>query len=189
MVAGKEELRKKLRDKRKALYKGLREEYSEKINARLRGIISNFRKILLFFPTDGEPNLVPLIEELLGQREIYLPKIEGNRLSACRLTDMSLLKRGKYGIMEPEPCERVNPRDLELVVVPGIAFDRQGYRLGFGKGFYDKFLSNTVALKVGVLYSFQLVEFVPRDTWDIPMDVLITEEGTLYIKGGKLWKS
>jgi 5-formyltetrahydrofolate cyclo-ligase len=191
LVIGKEDLRRKLRRKRKSLSPQEREEASEAIRLRLRNLIERFgfRRVLLFYPIDGEPDLTPLFDFFISSGELFLPKVVDDELLVCRLREGSGLVKGAYGIMEPEPCDSCDVSDLELVAVPGIAFDREGYRLGFGKGFYDRLLQNSTQLKVGVLFSFQLLDFIPRDPWDVPMDVLITERDTLYTKGGMLWKA
>jgi len=83
----------------------------------------------------------------------------------------------RFGLLEPvyQAEKVVGPDDLDLVVVPGIAFDRQGNRLGFGGGFYDRFLAQCAATRVGLAYAFQVVDAVPTKGHDIRMDGLITE--------------
>ncbi|RLF88523.1 5-formyltetrahydrofolate cyclo-ligase, partial [Thermococci archaeon] len=93
-----------------------------------------------------------------------------------RIRSFSELRPGKFNIMEPREAidEEVN---LDLIVVPGVAFDESGYRLGFGKGYYDRFLrSFRETTKLGLAYEFQVLEEVPRDEGDIPVDFIITEK-------------
>jgi 5-formyltetrahydrofolate cyclo-ligase len=71
----------------------------------------------------------------------------------------------------------VDPREIELVVVPGLAFDRSGARLGFGRGYYDRFLSQVSGVKAALLYTLQLVADVPAGARDVPVDLLVTELG------------
>ncbi len=189
MVLSKKELRTKLRKKRNSLERDRVQELSQPIRERLLHLSHNFHRIMLFYPTDGEPDVRPLFDELISSgKELFLPKVVGERIQACRVENPSWLSGGRFGIPEPEPCVPSQPKDIDMVAVPGVAFDREGYRLGFGKGYYDRFLSQTEALKVGVLYSFQLVDFVPREPWDVPMDILITERETIHTQGGKSWK-
>jgi len=75
--------------------------------------------------------------------------------------------------MEPEG-EKSSPEKVDIVVVPAVAFDLQGHRLGYGKGYYDRFLKKTKAVKVGVAYDFQIVEKLPAEQHDIPVDLIIT---------------
>lgn len=88
------------------------------------------------------------------------------------------LEVGSFGIAEPEPsAAAIDVASIELFVVPGLAFDGEGYRLGWGKGYYDATLSRSGGLRVGYGYGFQLVERVPRAAHDVMMDVLVNEDG------------
>ena len=94
------------------------------------------------------------------------------------------LALGAFNILEPSgDINPADPAQLDLVLVPGVAFDRDLYRIGFGGGFYDRFLPRLGAhsLKIGIAYQFQLVSKVPRDTHDIPLDGVCTEQG-LFLK-------
>jgi len=87
------------------------------------------------------------------------------------------LKTHPFGILEPnEGLAEVPINQIELVVVPGIAFDRKGYRLGYGGGYTDWLFSQSSAYKIGIAYSFQVVEKLPRKTYDRPVDLVITEK-------------
>lgn len=88
---------------------------------------------------------------------------------------------GRHGILEPPPADHVigPPPDGALVLVPGIAFDAQGNRLGFGAGYYDRFLAVHKGLRAGLAYGFQVVDTVPAEPHDIAMDFVITDEGTI----------
>ncbi len=92
-----------------------------------------------------------------------------------------MLKQGVYGIMEPDPekAEEADVSLLEAVVVPGVAFDRHGGRMGYGGGFYDRFLAGLDRLPflVGVGFSMQVVEHVPLEPHDIRLDGIVTEKG------------
>jgi 5-formyltetrahydrofolate cyclo-ligase len=97
---------------------------------------------------------------------------------------------GRFGIMEPEapPGTEGRTEGFDLVVVPGLVFDRKGGRLGQGYGYYDRFLSGPGAgsIKAGLAFSWQVVPEVPVDAWDVPLNVLVTEEETLWISGTPL---
>lgn len=87
-----------------------------------------------------------------GNKKIYFPRIHGESLS--------------FDSFHP----------LDLIVVPGIAFDKRGYRIGFGKGYYDRFLSDYTGIKVGFAYDFQVLESIPHESWDIAMNYIVTEK-------------
>lgn len=86
-------------------------------------------------------------------------------------------KSGGFSVSEPKDSEIANPSDIDVVLVPGIAFDKSGARVGFGKGCYDMFLAKTNAIKIGFCYDFQLCDKIPADSHDITMDYIITESG------------
>jgi len=110
---------------------------------------------------------------------LVLPKVAGEELELLYVEDLSSLERGAYGIPEPSGGQKASPEEIEFAAVPGVAFDREGYRLGFGKGYYDRLLKKISAPKVGVAYSFQVIDYVPRDEWDEPVDLIVTEEGII----------
>ena len=90
---------------------------------------------------------------------------------------------GPYGIEEPDPArsERVDPREIDLVLCPCTAFDEQGNRLGMGGGYYDRFLPGCEnAFLAAVAFEYQRTARIPAEPWDRPMDAAVTENGTLY---------
>jgi 5-formyltetrahydrofolate cyclo-ligase len=96
-----------------------------------------------------------------------------DRLIPVKIQNLTNLKKGYAGIKEPEG-KGVPPEKIDIVVVPAVAFYKYGHRLGYGKGFYDRFLKKTKALKVGVAYDFQILEKLPAESHDIPVDLIIT---------------
>ena len=93
------------------------------------------------------------------------------------------LVRHRYGMLEPsETCPIFPIAQLQLVVVPGIAFDRKGYRLGYGKGFYDRFLANCPpVIPIGLAYQIQIVEDTFPEAWDVPVQHIFTEIGRIDV--------
>ena len=89
------------------------------------------------------------------------------------------LVSGMHGTQEPSPERRIkiNPESFDLVIVPGVAFDRQGGRLGHGKGYYDRFLELTSAFRLGFTFDCQLLETVPTELHDVPMNAILSESG------------
>ncbi len=90
-----------------------------------------------------------------------------------------------HGLLEPKPSEtvRVNKQDIDLLIVPGLLFDKGGFRIGFGGGYYDRFLTDFPNQKLSLAGSFQVVENLPSESYDIPVDSIITEQGMLH-QGG-----
>ncbi len=177
MVITKEELRRDLLRRRVEFRK--RRESDRRIlkNLQLLPEFRSARRILLYCSVKGEPDLSPLFERILSEgRELILPKVEGDKLSLYSITSLSCLKNGCFNIPEPAEGKKVGPEDLDVAVIPGIAFDRRGYRVGFGKGYYDRLLERVSAPKIGVAYSFQVLEDVPKESWDKPVDIIVTEK-------------
>ena len=184
-ILEKRELRKIYIDKREKLTEEERERLSKKIIEKLFSLdLKRFKNILLFCPFRGEPDITPLFSWVIKEgKNLILPKVEGKNLKLIRVKDHESLSPGAFCILEPKEGEEVKPEEIELSLIPGLLFDKRGYRIGYGKGYYDRLLAKLGGLRVGVCYEFQVVEEVPRDSWDKPVDLVVTEE-KIY-EGGK----
>jgi len=175
----KEAARREFLKRRIRLEESLRKKKDRKIIENLLTLreLREARLVLFYYPLKGEPDITPLMREFVKiRRQIVLPRVEGEHLALYLVSTLSSLRRGSFGVLEPAEGIRVEPEDLDLTLVPGILFDRAGYRIGFGKGYYDRLLDRTKALKVGVAYAFQVLESLPRDPWDKPVDIVVTEK-------------
>jgi 5-formyltetrahydrofolate cyclo-ligase len=118
-----------------------------------------------------------------GRKRVAIPWCEGDHLLLFHLREMSDLEEGAFGILEPKrelrqlASRRVAPGEIDLALVPGVAFDRQGNRLGHGAGYYDRLLAELSpnACLIGLAYECQLVEAIPREPHDVSMDLVVTE--------------
>lgn len=109
-------------------------------------------------------------------KEVAVPKVVGKDMVFYRFTDFGQLKPGYFGIPEPQEGETVQWEDA-LMIMPGVAFDRKGHRVGYGGGFYDRFLEKHPHIKkVAVAFSFQVFPEVPTEQTDISPDILVTEQ-------------
>ena len=143
----------------------------------------NARCILTYMPLPGEVDCTPL---LASGRRFVLPRVVGDDLE-LRLYDPSLLVEGYRGIREPSTdAPLVGAGDIDLAIIPGVAFDRSGMRLGHGCGYYDRLLARLNCPKIGICFSYRLVERIPAEPWDRPVDILITEEETLDLRDARL---
>ena len=115
--------------------------------------------------------------KMLGKK-IALPRVEEDKITFYELSSTKSLIRGRFGIMEPPPYGQMG--EIDLLVVPGIAFDKKGNRLGYGKGFYDRLLSGTRTFSIGLAYSFQVLENLPHDRYDKRLDAIASEDGIHY---------
>jgi 5-formyltetrahydrofolate cyclo-ligase len=137
--------------------------------------------IALYSPVRGEVLTGLLAEEgrRLGKRLIY-PRIRDGRLELVEVAAHEQLCPGPFGILEPSGDITVAIREVDLLVVPGVAFDRAGYRIGYGKGFYDRLLHGSgQACKAGIAFDFQLIAALPMEEHDVRMDLLATESSLL----------
>ncbi|NLG24656.1 MAG: 5-formyltetrahydrofolate cyclo-ligase [Clostridiales bacterium] len=135
------------------------------------------RRVLCYASIREEVNTTGLMREILrGGRELYLPTIApGRELIPVRLTDPNAVKPGVMGIREPAGGEAIDPAQLDLLIVPGLAFDRCGGRLGYGAGYFDRLLKRCTGLVVALAFEFQIVDEIPLEPHDVPVDRIITE--------------
>ncbi len=135
--------------------------------------------ILLYYPLAGEPDLLPLVEIAfsLGKRVAFpISDPKTCTLSFRLVSSLSKLSQGAYGILEPpKDASPIETDPSTLCVVPALSFDRFGFRLGYGKGFYDRFLSDFPGKSVGLIDSRLLSDILPRDEYDQRVDLIITE--------------
>lgn len=142
----------------------------------------DFHRIAFYYPVNREVDLRPSLRRALDEKDVYLPRTDllNKCLTFHRVTDLEDLIPGPFGILEPRPYSpEIVVDNLEVILIPGIAFDRRKGRLGYGGGYYDRILSGYRGLKVGVAFSFQIVEEIDLEDHDIKMDFLLTEEGIL----------
>ena len=171
--------------KREALNEVLVKDLSCKISQDLfKFLLSHRYKKAAFYMAKGkEVSLSKTIgKSFLEDIKVFLPKtwLKERKLTFHRVYSFSDLVPGPFGLLEPNPKnEEADLSSLEVILVPGVVFDVKGYRIGYGGGFYDRVLKETRALKVGVCYSFQLVESLPVEPHDVPVDLIITEDGII----------
>ena len=134
-------------------------------------------RVLSFFPIHSEIDVGPFNAFLAQQGLLLLPRREGEFLMPHLVTDpLSQLQETPFGLREPNPalCPRLSFDSIDFILVPGLGFDREGYRIGYGKGYYDRFLSQSKAHSIGVGFQEQaVVEPLPRDPWDLSVKELI----------------
>lgn len=143
-------------------------------------IYKNAQIIMAYVAVRGELSLYNLIEDVFAsRRKLLLPRCEPRGLMTARLVhSMNELIPGAYGIREPaRESEMFPPECIDLILVPGTAFDRAGGRIGQGGGYYDRFLPQTQALRVGVCHDFALFERLPQADNDVRMDMVVTPGG------------
>lgn len=137
--------------------------------------------IAIYHALPGEVETADFIEKWAKKKTILLPVVEGDDLRLVQYMGKESLKEGTYGIMEPEKCiSQYDLSDIDLLIIPGIAFDRQGNRLGRGKGYYDRLLATIDAPKLGICFDFQLHDTIPIEPFDKKMDCIITPDEIIF---------
>lgn len=177
----KSELRQKVRAKLKNVSPAKRKSDSEKVCTKLKEqpFFQSAGSILFFAPLPDEVDLWPLLEETIcGEKVTTLPFFDADEqiYTSRRVKNLHVeILPGKFGIREPAAsCIEITPDDLDLILVPGLAFDRLGNRLGRGKGFYDRLLKHFRGKKAGVAFDEQIVDAVPEEKADVKMDFIVT---------------
>lgn len=136
------------------------------------------RTVMLYHPLWDEVDTRPMIRHALScGKRVILPTVHGDDIVTVEVTADTEWREGDFGILEPvaPPYEGT----IDLVVVPGVAFDRSGGRLGRGRGYYDRFLArHPESTRIGICFDFQIVDRVPREPFDLTMHSVIAEGGT-----------
>ena len=145
----------------------------------------NKNYFMVYYPIKNEAPINYITEKLLETgKTVALPTtLSDDNLSPVNFTDFKMIVKGKYNIPEPSEKAKLNTENLDVVFVPGVAFDKSGGRVGYGKGCYDRFLSDKNVIKIGVCYEFQILEeTIYMDKHDIRMDYLLTEKAIYEVK-------
>ena len=129
--------------------------------------------ILMYHSLPDELSTREFIDRWSARKRFYLPRVNGVNLDILPY-DRSRLHLGAFNIEEPTGDETADINDIELIIVPGVAYDRRGNRIGRGKGYYDRLLRDTRAVTIGVAYSCQLCDDIEPDEFDVPVDYVIT---------------
>ncbi|UOF92205.1 5-formyltetrahydrofolate cyclo-ligase [Fodinisporobacter ferrooxydans] len=189
-IQQKKFLRQKMIRKRQELDAEYRAAADKIIIERCMGLsaIQNAKTIMLYSDFRGEVGTRQFVERLLEDgKQVFLPVTDhaAKLLLPVQITGFEQLHPGAYGILEPQipPEAVINKQDasnvsLDVVVVPGVAFRTDGGRLGYGGGFYDRFLANlpNPVIKIGLAYQFQIDETFPVDDHDVMMDLVVTQK-------------
>ena len=180
-------IREAIYEKRCNLTKEFVKEHSIEIFKNLlKTDILNYNHILVYSDFKNEVKTGDIIKYLLEKnKNIYLPVCNINKLifHVAKITKLKFDSHiNSYGIAEPELSGNID-NVIDCAIVPGIAFDKKGNRIGFGKGYYDKFFDkNKNIFKIALCYELQLVECIPSDPLDYPMDLIVTEDRVIKIQ-------
>ena len=156
---------------------------SNQIHKKLRKsqVFREASKIGSYYPIGSEVLTQDIMQEILSDgKELFLPKVIEKSMEFRKITDFSCLEKGNFEIMEPKEDCPVN-NSLDLLLVPTVGISQEGVRLGYGYGFYDKFLSKNKITTISLTYEKQVIKKIPKSDHDVLMDWILTEEKFLKI--------
>ena len=173
----KKELRRQIRDRKRAMTETEIVEKSEKLGALFAAspLYQSAKTIYGYLPYNQEVRTIPMLEQALKDgKRVAVPKVIGDEMVFIYMDDLSKVEEGYAGIPEPVANGPAADDPHALVLMPGLAFDPQGHRIGYGGGFYDKFLASepehpTLAL----CYDFQMLPHLQTEAFDIPVDCVL----------------
>ena len=174
----KASLRKVLLEKRDTTSYDFIQLASQKIHNRLKQIeaFREAEKVACYYPIGSEVKTQDIMQELLGNgKEVQLPKVQGEDLSFRKIFGFEDLEKGSFDIMEPkDSCSESDSADV--ILVPAVGLSRDGTRLGYGHGFYDRFLVSSKAITIALTFSKQIVKSIPSSEKDIKINFIVTED-------------
>ena len=147
-------------------------------NLRQLDIYKKAKSVFVFISYKSEVDTRGIIEDILADgKKLLVPLVKGSEMIAVEVKGIDDLEPNKMGILEPKSGKEVT--DVDLTITPGLAFDKRGYRLGYGGGYYDKFFAKVDTIRMGIGYSDQYVESLVHEGYDKALEYLLTEEGLI----------
>lgn len=173
----KADIRKEMILKRQELPLSLRLLKEEQIKENVLMAINGAKCIGIYCSTRGEVDTYGLMEHWFWDKNIsiYAPKVDGDEMDFYRIGSFKDLEMGRFDILQPKNMDIIDPEDLDVIIVPIVAFDKFKHRIGYGKGYFDRYLKKTSARKIGIAFSFQEVDEIFVDSFDVDCDIVITE--------------
>ena len=176
--ATKKQLRAEIRTRAEEIPEAFRKAQDKALFKAFLGLdaVKQAKTVMVFWGVGAEPETVGLISALMAYgKKVALPRcLPGGELEA-RIYRGGRLLRGSYGIPEPgEECPSVSREEVDVTLVPALCYDKKGFRLGHGKGYYDRWLAGYSGTSVGMCYKELIQEQVPREEHDLPVKILLT---------------
>lgn len=176
----KNDVRRQVRNSKALLSEADRLDAARRVFDRLESLAQFMLadNIMLYHSLADELSTREFIDKWHTTKHFFLPRVNGLDLEVLPY-DRTRMHLGAFHIEEPDGDETADIDDIDLIVVPGVAYDRAGNRVGRGKGYYDRLLSRAKAVTIGVGYDFQLFDSIEAEPHDIPVDIVITETACL----------
>jgi 5-formyltetrahydrofolate cyclo-ligase len=176
-------------ERRENISNNMRDAYSELIRKKLIAYLDNksAKFVHIYISFRSEVQTTQIIGDLIEREiKIFVPITEGNRMISSEFENSMEIIPGKYGVPEPKHKKEIIPEEINAVILPLVAFDGDGVRLGYGKGYYDRFLNHLgpETDRVGLAFSIQEMEKIPKLSHDELMFSVITEQNQFFFKNG-----
>ncbi|MGM0640392.1 MAG: 5-formyltetrahydrofolate cyclo-ligase [Thermotogota bacterium] len=175
----KKEIRKSIINKRKSLSKNEVENMSSIIIKKIiqEEFFKNSKNIAMYYPYKNEVDLLDIFKENKDFKNFLFPKVHGKEMIFHLVKDLDDFSKGNFNIMEPKT--KVFQGHIDLFLIPGVAFSPHQYRIGYGGGFYDKYISKNVnkSKLIGIAFDLQIIENLPVEKHDQKLDMIITNKG------------
>lgn len=188
--AYKAQLRRASKDYRRTMSPAFKSECDRRIRRRFQRLYQypKAKTILCYVSKEIEVDTIGIITDALSAgKQVAVPRcIEGTRqMEFYLIHSMEDMERGTFGVLEPivSRCKRLDDFSRSICVVPALGYDWDGYRLGYGCGYYDRFLSGYKGLKVGIVYAGCVRQKLPRGKFDVPVNLLLTEKYLRSVEG------
>ncbi len=176
----KKQIRKEAIERRNAIPYSQIEQKSLQIQRKLQSLdlFTSAKEILLYFSIDKEVQTIQLIQENHQTKKIYLPILKSKTaFEVGRIRNLKTLEKNMYRIPEPKKLNVDDNPTLDLIIVPGVAFDKKGGRLGMGKGYYDRFLAQHKKIpRLALAFEEQILDEIPKGPYDEDVDFILTEK-------------
>jgi 5-formyltetrahydrofolate cyclo-ligase len=178
----KEEIRQRVLRLRESQSSSWKNKKDAKILNRLlrMRVFAGAREFFTYLSHRGEVSTDGLLKKYFGKKKIIVPKLKSRGMCLYELHDPHQFTKGKFGIREPTVCLTKKAwHEIDVALIPGVAFDMTGHRIGFGGGHFDRFLKKLDCTTIGLAYELQIIDKVPTHQYDMPVDFIITEKRTI----------
>lgn len=190
----KKNIREEIIDKRNNLILDIKQNYDSLIFEEIINseIYKKSKKIFTYISFGSEVDTIKLINySFSNNKEVYVPKInkQTKDMIALKIHNFNNMSVDKWGIIEPNSVDKTNiGTDFDLIIMPGIAFDKQGNRIGYGGGYYDKYISklNNASNLLALAYDFQIIQDIESESHDIKVDFILTNKGFIKVNVEKV---
>lgn len=180
---GKREIRNRIKELKSRLSETEKNESIDSVFTAIErmDVFKKAKNILLYNSLPDEIGTKRAIECWEKTKNVFLPRVNGNDIEILRY-DSDNISVGAFGIEEPAGNNIFDMKEIDLAIVPGIAFDKTGNRIGRGKGYYDRLLAGSDIATIGIGYDCQLVDQIPVETHDVSVDIVVTPHSIIYKK-------